>query len=53
MILKYIFDRLVSLIGMICLCWLYLLVAILIKVKMPGPVLFATERYSAATSSDQ
>lgn len=44
MILKYIFDRLVSLIGMICLCWLYLLMAILIKVKMPGPVLFVQQR---------
>lgn len=44
MVLKYIFDRLVSLIGMICLCWLYLLVAILIKVKMPGPVLFVQQR---------
>ena len=44
MFLKYIFDRLVSLIGMLCLCWLYLIVAILIKVKMPGPVLFVQER---------
>ncbi len=44
MFLKYLFDRIVSLIGMICLCWLYLIVAILIKVKMPGPVLFVQER---------
>ena len=44
MILKWLFDRLVSLIGMLCLCWLYLIVAILIKVKMPGPVLFVQER---------
>ena len=45
MILKWIFDRLVSLIGMICLCWLYLVVAILIMVKMPGgPVLFKQKR---------
>ena len=44
MFLKYLFDRIVSLIGMLCLCWLYLIVAILIKVKMPGPVLFVQER---------
>ena len=44
MFLKWIFDRLVSLIGMICLSWLYLIVAILIKVKMPGPVLFVQQR---------
>ena len=44
MFLKYLFDRIASLIGMICLCWLYLIVAILIKVKMPGPVLFVQER---------
>ena len=44
MFLKYLFDRIVSLVGMLCLCWLYLIVAILIKVKMPGPVLFVQER---------
>ena len=44
MLLKYLFDRIVSLIGMICMCWLYLIVAILIKIKMPGPVLFVQER---------
>ena len=44
MSLKYLFDRIVSLIGMICLCWLYPIVAILIKIKMPGPVLFVQER---------
>ena len=45
MILKWLFDRLVSLIGVICLCWLYVIVAILIKVKMPGgPVLFCQKR---------
>lgn len=42
--LKWIFDRVVSLIGLVCLCWLYLVVAILIKVKMPGPVLFVQKR---------
>lgn len=45
MILKWIFDRLVSLIGLVCLSWLYLIVAILIKVKMPGgPVFFVQKR---------
>ena len=44
MFLKYLFDRIVSLIGMLCLYWLYLIVAILIKVKMSGPVLFVQER---------
>lgn len=33
-----------SLIGLVCLSWLYLLVAILIKVKMPGPVFFVQNR---------
>ena len=45
MILKWIFDRLVSLIGLVCLSWLYLIVAILIKMKMPGgPVFFVQKR---------
>ena len=44
MMLKYFFDRCVSLIGLICLCWVYPLVAILIKIKMPGPVLFVQKR---------
>ncbi|MCQ2321742.1 MAG: sugar transferase [Bacteroidales bacterium] len=44
MALKYLFDRIVSLIGMLCLCWLYLIVAILIKIKMPGSALFVQER---------
>ena len=45
MILKYIFDRLVSLIGLLFLLPIFIIVAILIKVKMPGgPVLFVQER---------
>ena len=45
MILKYIFDRLVSLIGLLVLWPILLIVAILIKVKMPGgPVLFVQKR---------
>lgn len=45
MFLKYLFDRLVSLIGLVCFSPIFLVVAILIKVKMPGgPVLFVQDR---------
>ncbi len=45
MILKYIFDRLVSLIGLLVLSPVLLVVAILIKIKMPGgPVIFKQKR---------
>ena len=45
MILKWIFDRVVSLVGLLFLWPVLLLVAILIKVKMPGgPVLFVQKR---------
>lgn len=45
MILKWIFDRVVSLLGLLILCPVLLMVAILIKVKMPGgPVLFVQKR---------
>ena len=45
MILKYIFDRFVSLIGLLVLWPVLIIVAILIKVKMPGgPVLFVQKR---------
>ena len=45
MILKWIFDRVMALVGLIALCWLYPLVAILIKLKMPGgPVFFVQKR---------
>ncbi len=45
MIIKYLFDRIVSLLGLVCLSPLLLIVAILIKVKMPGgPVLFTQQR---------
>lgn len=45
MILKWIFDRIVSLLGLLFLWPVLLLVAILIKVKMPeGPVLFVQKR---------
>ena len=45
MILKFIFDRLVALIGLLILWPVLLVVAIVIKVKMPGgPVLFVQKR---------
>lgn len=43
--LKWIFDRVVSLLGLVCLSWLLLIVAVLIKIKMPGgPALFRQKR---------
>lgn len=44
MLLKYFFDRIVSLFGLLFLWPLLLIVAVLIKVKMPGPVLFVQKR---------
>ena len=45
MILKWIFDRVMALIGLLILWPVLLVVAILIKVKMPGgPVLFTQQR---------
>ena len=43
--LKYVFDRVVSLIGLLCLWPVLLIVAILIRMKMAGgPVIFKQER---------
>ena len=45
MIQKYIFDRIVALIGLLILWPVFLVVAILIKIKMPGgPVMFVQKR---------
>jgi lipopolysaccharide/colanic/teichoic acid biosynthesis glycosyltransferase len=45
MILKYIFDRVVALIGLLFLWPVLVIVAILVKVKMPGgPVFFVQKR---------
>lgn len=44
MVLKWLFDRIVSLIGLLFLWPVFLIVAILIKIKMPGPVLFVQSR---------
>ena len=45
MILKYIFDRVVALIGLLFLWPVLVIVAILVKVKMPGgPAFFVQKR---------
>ena len=45
MVLKFLFDRLVSFVGLLVLWPVLLIVAILIKVKMPGgPVFFVQKR---------
>lgn len=45
MILKWIFDRLVSFIGLLFLWPVLLIVAILVKIKMPGgPAFFVQKR---------
>lgn len=45
MIIKWLFDRLVSLLGLLFLWPLLIIVAILIRIKMPGgPVLFVQKR---------
>lgn len=44
-VLKWIFDRIVSLIGLLCLWPILFITAILIKIKMPdGPVIFKQKR---------
>lgn len=42
--LKIVFDKVVSLVGLIILSPLLLIVALLIKWKMPGPILFCQQR---------
>ena len=45
MILKWIFDRVAALGGLLLMWWVYPLVAILIKIKMPGgPAFFCQKR---------
>lgn len=45
MIIKWIFDRVVSLIGLLCLWPILLIIAILVKIKEPGgPILFRQKR---------
>ena len=42
--LKWLFDKLISLIGLISLSPVLLIMALLIKWKMPGPILFCQQR---------
>ena len=45
MVLKYIFDRVAALLGLLLIWWLLIVVAVLIKVKMPGgPAIFKQTR---------
>ena len=45
MTLKYVFDRVAALIGLLCIWWLLIIVAIIIKIKMPGgPAIFKQTR---------
>ena len=45
MTLKYIFDRVAALLGLLLIWWLLIVVAVLIKVKMPGgPAIFKQTR---------
>ena len=45
MTLKYIFDRMAALLGLLLIWWLLIVVAVLIKVKMPGgPAIFKQTR---------
>ena len=44
MLSKWLFDRIISLLGLLCLGWLYLVIAIMIKVKTGGPVFYAQVR---------
>ena len=45
MVLKWIFDRLVAICGLLLIWWVFPLVAILIKIKMPGgPAFFVQKR---------
>ena len=45
MTLKYIFDRVAALFGLLCIWWLLIIVAIIIKIIMPGgPAIFKQTR---------
>lgn len=44
MVLKFLFDRIVSLLGLLVLWPVLVIIAVLIKIKMPGTALFVQER---------
>ena len=51
MILKSLFDRIMSFIGLILLSPIFIFVSLLLKRKMPdGPVIFKQERVSCLSS---
>ncbi len=41
---KRLLDIIFSIIILVCFCWLYLIIAILVRVKLGSPVIFAQER---------
>jgi lipopolysaccharide/colanic/teichoic acid biosynthesis glycosyltransferase len=43
-VFKYIFDRVVALIGLLLLCPVLMIVAIMIKIKMPSVCILCAER---------
>lgn len=42
--LKWLFDIIVSFIGLCLIWWVFIIIAILIKITMPGPVFFVQKR---------
>lgn len=44
MIIKWLFDRVMSLVGLVCLMPVLVVIGVLIKWRMPGPVFFVQER---------
>lgn len=43
--IKGVFDRFLAALGLLCFCWLYLVIAIIIKIDDPkGPIIFKQER---------
>lgn len=42
--IKRFFDVLLCSIALVCFCWLYAIIAILVRVKLGSPVLFSQER---------
>ena len=51
MVLKFIFDRLMALVGLLVLWPVLLVVAILVRIKMPGgPVIFKQKRVGRISS---
>ena len=51
MFLKWLFDKLASLFGLLFLSPVLLVVAILIKVKMPGPYIVLSEESGACMAN--